>query len=109
MPTDPHGATQAHRSEEEWRSLLEEILRRGLSIPQASVEDGINRQSLYHWRKKLAGEPAPAQFQEFTIACSPPKASIEIHCSNGTRMLWRDMSMGELANLIKTIEGGVSC
>lgn len=100
---------RTRRTEAEWKALIEEIAARGLSVPEAAAEYGVNKQSIYTWQRKLCSEAQPMKFQEFTIVRPSRTPTVEIQCGTNTRLVCRDLSVTDLATLIKAIEGGASC
>jgi len=99
---------RASRSEADWSSLIGEMTARGLSVPEASREFGVSKQSLYYWRKKLGDEDQQQVSAFIELPFNPPtsSSSIEIHCRGGTKIICPHLSIAELAGLVRELEGG---
>ncbi len=93
--------------EHEWKRLLEEYDRSGLTQKAFARREGINVHTLVAWlgrRRKAAGRASnkPVRFQELSL--SPrAAASLEVHLPDG--LVLKGGSPGELAELVLALRG----
>lgn len=73
---------RSRRTEAEWRALLDEMTRRGMSVSEAAREFKVGKQSLYNWQKKFSQEGQSMEFREISSSV-PQISSFEIHCKGG--------------------------
>jgi transposase-like protein len=109
---DPH-------KERHWRQLLEQWQRSGQSVRAFCSAHGLSEQSLYWWRRELAGRdlqavsPAeaasPPRFVPVHVRAEPvatlPGGLIEVVLDNGRRLrAGSDVDPRRLAELVTALE-----
>lgn len=105
--------SKQQRSERiEWEKIVEEMKRQELSVAEAAKRFGVNRKSLYAWKKKagIKEEVPPVKFQEVELPQShAPKETreIEIVVDGSIRLLCRGMSLEEVGRLVGALREGV--
>ena len=100
------------RTADDWRRILSDIASRGISTRTAAAELGVTHQTIQYWRRKLAADVSSLEgsvtFREIPFAPSP-RFECEIVCGEGTRVVCRGVSAGDVASLVRALEGGSSC
>lgn len=98
------------REEEHRRSLVSDLERSGQSVIDFARERGISPWSLYRWRRRLAGDPAPVcaakpDFVQVTIKATPaPRSAIQIELERGVRVnVPAGFDEGELRRLLEVL------
>lgn len=109
IPEKPRKSREANR--QEWEQRLARFDQSGLSVLDFCRQEGIVSQSFYHWRRKLAGNEAPAsdapQFLPIRLA---PSAPVEIVLPNGAALrLSPGCDLAFVRSLVLALAGSGPC